>query len=458
MSRSLRVLSLVCILVVLPIQPAHACSCDYGDPRDRFADADGAFVGTFVESHPVEPNPTSSAADTIYTFLLDEEHKGELGDEGDTIEVHAPLSGASCGLETQTGEQYGIYLYLRDDGAWASNLCSQVSPQTLREGASPLPAPTSDGPPRLIAGGSFGDTQTMVLDRNGDTVGYGAGDRDVTFLASCPAAARIMEVATAYPDPPQLVVRDLGSLDAVRTVELPFGPRQTYRNMSVAGVHCLDETGRTAVVFATNYREPEATSVLVRVGGNDLEVVHEGTGLAATFGDRVAYLRQGKWGRRLTKVSLRDGAERFVTRLPARFSTRLALSPDGSKLASVALPPYERMDNRPARIYTVDLPGGRVRTRSLGTGERYAEVLWLSDSRLVMFVEYPDDSRVFDLRLRTRERFGRWDARATTIVGRTAYGVDYEGRLIGLELPGGQPRVVRRLPSPVVYDLVTINS
>ena len=42
MSRFLRVLSVVCILVVLPVQPAKACSCFYGDPRDRFQEADGA--------------------------------------------------------------------------------------------------------------------------------------------------------------------------------------------------------------------------------------------------------------------------------------------------------------------------------------------------------------------------------------------------------------------------------
>ncbi|HEX2049466.1 MAG TPA: hypothetical protein VHJ34_02405, partial [Actinomycetota bacterium] len=83
MSRMLRVLAIVCALVVLPVQPAKACSCFYGDPRDRFQEADGAFVGTFLESHPVEPNPSSSGADTIYTFLLDEEYKGELGEPGD---------------------------------------------------------------------------------------------------------------------------------------------------------------------------------------------------------------------------------------------------------------------------------------------------------------------------------------------------------------------------------------
>lgn len=456
MARVLRVLSIVCVLVVLPIQPAKACSCAFGDPRDQFQEADGAFVGTFVEKHPVDPNPSSSGADTIYTFLLDEEHKGELGEPGDTVEVHAPLSGASCGLGTQTGEQYGIFLYTRDDGAWSSNLCSQVDPETMREAASPLPAPTSDGPPRMVAGGSFGNAQTLVMDANGETVGYGAGDRDVSHVSSCKGAARIVEIGTAYPEPPELVVRDLSSFDAVRRVDLPLGRGRKYRGLSVASVGCLGAGGRRSVVFATNYGGPKAKSVLLLVDGDDVDVVREGTGRAATLDGRRVYVQSGRWGRRLVRVSLRDGDQAFVTRLPALYSSELALSPDRSRLAGVAYPAWDRMDETPAKVYTVDLPGGRVRWRSLGTGERSAEVLWLSGDRLVMFTAYPDASRVLDLRLRTRERFGRWEAQATAIVGRTAYGVEYGGRLIEVDLPGGKPRVVRRLPSPVVYDLTAI--
>ncbi|HEX2196795.1 MAG TPA: hypothetical protein VHJ76_07700 [Actinomycetota bacterium] len=452
MSRSLRVLSIVAVLVVLPVQPAKACSCAYGDPRDTFQRADGAFVGTFVESHPVEPNPTSSDADTVYTFVLDEEHKGELGEPGDLVEVHAPLSGASCGLETSPGEQYGIFLYLREtDGAWSSNLCNQVSPQTLREGASPLPAPTSDGPVRMIAGGSFGDTQAMLLDQRGRTVGYGSGDLEVTNVAGCPGGARTLEVGREHPKRPRLFVRDVDSLERVRGVELPLG-----RGMFVDSLHCVSRTGRRSFVLATNYGEPEARSVLLRIDGRDVDVVHEGSARSATFDGRTTYLQQGRWGRLLTRVSLRTGTERVVVRLPARFSTELALSPDGRRLAGIAFPPYDRMDERPAKLYVVEVASQRLWARSLGTGEREAHVLWASNRRIAMFVAYPDDSRVFDLGLDVRHRFGRWEGRPTVIVGRVAYGVDHDGRLLAVDLPGGEPEVSRRLPSPVVHDLAVV--
>jgi hypothetical protein len=456
MPRWLRVLSVVCVLVVLPIQPAKACSCAYGDPRDMFAGADAAFVGTFVESHPVE-EPTSSDADTVYTFLLDEEHKGELGERGGTVEVHAALSGASCGLEASPGEQYGIFLYVREtDGAWTSSLCSQVSPETMREAASPLPAPTSDGPPRIVAGGSFGDTQTMFLDGDGATVGYGPGDRDVTHVSACRGAARVLEIGVTYPDPPVLSVRDVSSFDVVRTVDLPIGRGRRFRSMFVAGVHCLDEAGERAVVFAADYGSRRPESVLLAVDGDDFRVLERGSARSATFSAGVAYLREGKSGRRLTRVALDDGTKSFVTRLSGRILTELAVSPDGRNLTFVSSERSEVTRENVRKVVVVKLRDGSVRTRTLGTAGRPSDVLWLSDDRIVMFASSAPGSRVFDLDLRTRGRFGRWGAHTTALAGRTAFGVDYEGRLFEVELPDGTPRVSRRLPSPVVYDLISL--
>ena len=446
MSRLLRVLSVVCVLLVLPVQPAKACSCFYGDPRDRFQEADGAFVGTFVESHPVEPNPNNSGADTIYTFLLDEEYKGELGDPGDVVEVHAPLSGASCGIEAAPGEQYGLFLRVREsDGAWSSSLCSQVPPETMREAASPLPAPTSDGPVRFVAGGSFGDTQTVLLDAEGRTVGYGSGDRDVTHVTGCRGRARILELSQSYRERPVLVVRDVSSLDEVRTVELPIA-----RSLWVAGLHCLSESGRRAVVFAAN---GSGDGVLLAVDGRDVDVLREGSETSAAFAGRRAYMERG---RDLVRVSLRTGASRHVATLPGEYSSELVVSPDRTKLAGVAYPSYERSDDKPSRLFVVDLSSGRVRSTSLGTGERDAHVRWPSRSRIAMFVAYPDASRVYDLDLEVRARFGRWEGHRTAIVDGTAYGVDYDGRLWSVDLPNGTPAVSRRLPSPLVYDLETL--
>lgn len=451
MSRWLRILAVASVLVVLPVQPAKACSCAYGDPRDMFSGADGAMVGTFVESHPVE-EPSSSDADTVYTFLLEEEHKGELGEPGGTVEVHAPLSGASCGIEATPGERYGLFLHTRDtDGAWTSSLCSQVSPQTMREAASPLPEPVSDRPVRFVAGGSFGDTQTLFLDAAGDTVAYGPGDRDVTHLDGCKGAARIVEVGMTYPDAPRLVVRDVSSLDVVSSVDLPIGRRQRFRSMSVGGLHCAARDGGRVVVFASDYAYPRARSVLLTVEDGEVDVLHEGSAHDVAFGGAVAYLREGKGGRQLTRVALDDWTERFVTRLSGRISTRIALSPDGRNLAFAASQ-RDVAGERTRKIVLVDTRSGTVRARVLGSGGA-GDVVWQSGERLVMFGR---PARVFDLDLRTRGRFDGWDAHVSAISGRTGFGVDFEGRLYEVRLPDGSPRVVRRLPSPVVYALVAL--
>src|SRR5688572_15221877 len=115
-TRVFRVACFVGALMLFPLQSAQACSCVLGDPRDAFAQADAAFVGTFVEKHLAEPPDPSgeftSADDTIYTFVLETEYKGELGDPGDTVEVHSAFSGASCGLEVHEGESYGFFLHV----------------------------------------------------------------------------------------------------------------------------------------------------------------------------------------------------------------------------------------------------------------------------------------------------------------------------------------------------------
>lgn len=203
-------------------------------------------------------------------------------------------------------------------------------------------------------------------------------------------------------------------------------------------------------MFAADH---EGRAVLLEVTGTDVDVLWRGDARGAAFAGRRAYIeKDGALGR----VSLRTGAERRVSSLPGDYTSELAVSPDGTKLAGVAYPAYDRSDERPSQVFVVDLTRRRIRTASLGTGERDAHVRWLSDKRLAMFVLYPDASRVYDMKLEVRSRFGRWQGHTTAIVGDTAYGVDYEGGLWSVDLPGGTPERVRRLPSPVVYDLAPL--
>jgi hypothetical protein len=458
-----RVACLVAALLLIPIQSARACSCALGDPRDSFARADGAFVGTFLESHLAEPpqpgEPHSSAADTIYSFRLDEEYKGELGEPGDIVEVHSAFSGASCGLEVQPGEAYGLFLDMRErDAAWSSSLCSQVSPRTMREAASPLPAPNGEGPIKMIVGGSFGEAQTIGLDSRGRTLAYGFGGTDVSLVDVCPGRERSLEIGQTYPERPHLFVRDLNTFETLREFAMPYGRGSDNPRQDPSALDCRSRNGRRAVVFSTNYNEPEARSLVLEIEGTSATVVHRGTGRSATFASRHLYMQEGSFGRRLVRLSLRTGRTRNVTTLPGKYSSALALSPDEKRLAAIAYPAYDEIESAPTRFYTVDVSGGRIttRTRTLLKGESYGFPAWVSSRRPAVFMGYPGASKVFNLRLGVIARFGRWPAGEPAIVGRRAFGTGWDGGLYKVRLPGGDVTKVRRLPSPVTYALEAV--
>ena len=462
--RAVRVACLVGALLLIPVQSAKACSCALGDPRDQFARSEGAFVGTFLESRPAQPpDPSggfSSMDDTIYSFRLEEEYKGELGEPGDVVEVHSAASGASCGIEAQPGEAYGLFLEVRDrDAVWTSSLCSQVSPEKMREAASALPAPDGQGPVKMIVGGSFGEAQVMGLDAQGRTLAYGFGDTDVFQVDVCPGGERALEIGRAsYPDPPHLFVRDLTTFETVRELTMPFGRGSDHPRQDPSALDCRSRDGRRAVVFATNYGEPEARSMVLKIQGRTADVLHEGSGRSATFASRHLYMQEGPYGRDLMRLSLRTGVATKVATLPRKYSSALALSPDEKRLAGIAYPHYEDIESKPTLFYTVDVSGGgaRIRTRTLVEGEAYGYAAWMSSRRPAAFMQYPFPSRVFDLRLRRVSRFGRWSATEPVIVGRTAYGTGYDGALVKVRLPDGDLQTVRRLPSPVTWALEAV--
>ena len=461
-NRVIRVACLVGALLLIPVESARACSCIQGDPRDQFAASEAAFVGTFVESRPAEPPDPgggfSSMDDTIYSFRLDEEYKGELGEPGDIVEVHAAADGASCGLEAQTGQDYGLFLEVREgDGVWTSSLCSQVSPQTMREAASPLPAPTGEGPLKMIVGGSFGDAQVMGLDARGRTLGYGFGGSDVVQVDVCPGGETALEIAQDYPERPHLFVRDLSTFRTVRELAMPYGRGSDNPRQDPSALDCRSSGGRRAIVFSTSYNEPEARSLVLDIEGRDADVLYEGTGRSATFSSRHLYMQEGTFGRDLVKLSLRTGRAEKIASLPRKYSGTLALSPDEKRLAGIAYPDYEDIETKPTLFYTVDVSGGRstVRTRELFTGESYGFAGWMSSRRPVVFMRYPGPSSVFNLRLRTVARFPRWPANEPAILGRKAFGAA-DGFLYKVRLPAGEVRRVRRLPSPVTYTMEAV--
>ena len=124
LARGLRlafVLLLVAGVLVAGV-PAGACSCVEMDLGSRLPEADGAFVGTFVDRSQISDQLAS------ITFDVERVVKGEFGPRA---VVRTNAYGASCGLEFLDGPRTGLLLDRASDGVWESSLCQQVQPGAL---------------------------------------------------------------------------------------------------------------------------------------------------------------------------------------------------------------------------------------------------------------------------------------------------------------------------------------
>ena len=427
------------LALLMPALPAAACSCAYSDARDRLAEADGAIVGTLVESHPVDPPVDNSGEDTIYTFTVDEEVKGDFGE---TLEVHAPYSGASCGIEVGIGQQTGLFLDQREDGAWASSLCAQIAPEELREAARPLPAPDGEQPVRLIAGGNWGEVDHLALDSQGRTFAYGYGETQGGHLEICPNAERFLQLYQPVwgERGHELRVRSLTDDSIERTVEIPLG-----KYHSVVELRCLDAQAEEILVAGSTEGGAKGGRIF-RISGTEASMIYEGRPLDAVFVDGgTALLSTGRDMGKLKRLDLATGEKSFVALLPLH-TANLALSPDGRRVAGFAY-------NEFGPIVSVGLGSGRVRSNQVARNG-CGSVEW-NGSEIVYLPGGCDDSRVrvFDARL-TEERVleGDWYTTDNAIVGGVAYGLGW-GALYRAPLDSGPAELLRQFPSPELYHL-----
>jgi hypothetical protein len=146
-------LILLAVLVaglVVPGVPARACSCAEMDLGSVLPDADGAFVGTFVDRSEISDQLAS------ITFDVERVVKGEFGPRAI---VRTNAYGASCGLEFLDRPRVGLLLDRAADGVWESGLCQQVPPGDLLDfggdrppdpGVAPVSAGWSFGPQGLV--------------------------------------------------------------------------------------------------------------------------------------------------------------------------------------------------------------------------------------------------------------------------------------------------------------------
>jgi hypothetical protein len=436
-------------MVLLPISPAHACSCagDY-DPRDALAASDAAIVGTYLGRHPADP--TDVYGDTIYTFQVDEAVKGSFGE---TVEVHSGSTGASCGFELPEGASTGLFLHL-EEGVYSAGLCDQIQAQRLREAAAPLPAPDGELPVRYVVGGSFGDQRVMSLDAQGRTIAYGAGDGDVRLLSSCPGSIRMAEVVYGYLQPATLVVRDLDTLEVVSETLLPFGRDDKRPSQAPVALYCRSgDGGDIAVLSAYNgYGYEPSKGMLWRIRGSSPELIRKGDEVLGSFEGDTAYLGDGAFGRDVMAVDLDSGRARKVGEAPGAQLMALSINSAGTRLAGVSFPKTE--GKKPAHIWTMRVSTGKVKSAERSPYSYPADLVWAADDDRIVWVSLYGRSETFTSRLTFVTRF-RYLALDTVVEGDDLYGV-YYGSLIRSTVPGSTAEALRDLPTPTTYALLTV--
>jgi hypothetical protein len=117
------VLLLVLVAGVLVAgSPAHACSCAPTDLDRWLPEADGAFVGRWVDRAEVGNGMAA------VTFDVEHVVKGAVGPKAI---VRTNAQGSACGLELLGAARTGLLLRRAADGVWESDLCSMVTPSEL---------------------------------------------------------------------------------------------------------------------------------------------------------------------------------------------------------------------------------------------------------------------------------------------------------------------------------------
>ena len=374
---------------------------------------------------------------SIFTFEVETAVKGTLGAE---VDVRSASNGASCGLEVDFGQRIGLLLDAADDGAWTSGLCAQIDPDVLLQAAQPLPAPDGVGPVRFVVGGDLGENRMMALDRKGRTLAYGPGDGYARDVDVCPGATRALEAVTVGRRA-QLVVRELPSLDVVRTITLA-----ETRRPWLPHAECLSADGGRLLAV-----ERHRTEFWVhQVAGTADRVAWHGHVRDVVIQDGHAYVIDGL---ELFEVNMRDGRLDLVAPVPAHVQG-ITVSPDGSRIAGFVYGRFEGTTQTPSRVVSIRIADGETKWFSVGVNAA-GVVAWVNDRTIAYLPGGGDDQHVWLLNAATMRSVGGfdgWSAAHSVIVGGAAFGIGW-GQLARAGLDDGEVRLVRAFDGPETFAL-----
>ncbi|GAB7189608.1 hypothetical protein NUM3379_03140 [Kineococcus sp. NUM-3379] len=319
--------------------PAAATSCATPSERDALRTGRTVLVGRW-----------RGAEDFDVDWSL-----GVHASPRERVRYEDPMGGAAG---PPTGTQ--AVLVHREGGTWVTGPCSHLDPARLHALSGPVPAPDGTGPVAAVAATGLRTAGLVLLDADGRPLGYGG--RDVSHVLDvCPGGRRVLVVRqTAYDDhyehgDPNLArweVRDLATLDVVREGHAPRlfaglctdpagddltlalghgGPHTVVRDTPTGDTRLA--TGALRDLGARDPRDPTRSLVLGSADGPD-------HGPAAPV--------------RLRSLDLRTGAATDLADLPPGASGKVAVSPDGRRVAVVGSVPEPGQDIRRPALWVLD--------------------------------------------------------------------------------------------------------
>jgi hypothetical protein len=126
-------LPLAAVLALALPATASACSCAQLPEAERFRAADGAFTGTLISRHALDPSGgvESSGDPFVHQYRVERRYKGRRLFR--TVWVRTVRDEATCGLPTR--KRVALYLD-RVNGHWESGLCDVTTRRVMRRAAS----------------------------------------------------------------------------------------------------------------------------------------------------------------------------------------------------------------------------------------------------------------------------------------------------------------------------------
>ena len=276
----------------------------------------------------------------------------------------------------------------------------------------------------------------MALDTRGRVLGYGFGEGQTRSVSVCPGAGRSAELVVG-PRAVTVAVRDLLTLDVIRSATLPVRTRRLEIDGRDIPIHCADADGTAHVAVADYNRRTRFDRMRIfRVDTEGVRRVKTLEGSNAALGPGSAYV--GRYGEAIFGVDLATGATRRLTSV--RGPDPLSLSPDGARLAF-----YDR-----DRLRVVDVATGEERSRKI----RYGGVIeWLDAERLLFRAS--GTALVYDTQLQRLRRYPFVRMYGQAHVAGRLYGSN-RYRLRALNLETGRKHTVASLTDRGIIDLVGV--